>query len=551
MKRKALFVGINAYNDSAIADLSFAIADAAALYGQFCALGFTSKLLSDQATTRERVIGAFREFTKDLASGDVFIFYFAGHGFTQVGGGGQLLVARDDSYDLISQGYGGGIPYDYLTRELEQHGCHSVFVLDACRSDILANTRGVGYPTRDLVPKENLVCQQAQGGSMVAMRSCSTRQLSHEVPKLEHGLYTAAMLDVLQEHVDNGQNISFDAALSDAVAVRMAILAAQHGISGRQDPEFVKSGLALPSVWPLNPRNGSPSQTMVRPLPKVEAPNVILAQSVANSSEPKPGDEMTITLPGGVPMAFCWCPATTSEAWKKISGGDDFFWMGSPLSEHCCGMTTEKRHHVTLTKGFWMGKYEVTQQQWECVMGNNPSCFKGPRRPVNKVSWIDCQLFISKLNQEGILSRDYEFSLPTEAQWEYSCRAGTTTAYSFGSTLNGDKATCNGEHPYGTNTKGCYPDGTTPVGSYAPNSWGIFDMHGNVEEWCADWFEERYGGDAIDPVGPTSGTFRIMRGGSWCSFADGCRSASRSWLRPEAGGHLTGFRLVCSAGPRR
>lgn len=540
MKRKALFVGINAYNDSAIADLSFAIADAAALYGQFCALGFTSKLLSDQATTRERVIGAFREFTKDLASGDVFIFYFAGHGFTQVGGGGQLLVARDDSYDLISQGYGGGIPYDYLTRELEQHGCHSVFVLDACRSDILANTRGVGYPTRDLVPKENLVCQQAQGGSMVAMRSCSTRQLSHEVPKLEHGLYTAAMLDVLQEHVDNGQNISFDAALSDAVAVRMAILAAQHGISGRQDPEFVKSGLALPSVWPLNPRNGSPSQTMVRPLPKVEAPNVILAQSVANSSEPKPGDEMTITLPGGVPMAFCWCPATTSEAWKKISGGDDFFWMGSPGSEEGRNYD-ETMHCVKLAQGFWMGKYEVTQRQWESVMSSNPSCFRGQDRPVENVSWDDCQEFIRRIcNVDRI-----QVSLPAEAQWEYACRAGTTMPFNFGATLNGDRANCNGfDYPYGMADKGKHLEETSPVGSYAPNAWNLYDMHGNVWEWCQDLYGD-YAGNV------TTGEHRTARGGGWYDSAQSCRSARRDYYRSDRRDRGIGLRLVCSVGPCR
>ena len=548
MKRKALFVGINAYNDSAIADLSFAIADAAALYGQFCALGFTSKLLSDQATTRERVIGAFREFTKDLASGDVFIFYFAGHGFTQVGGGGQLLVARDDSYDLISQGYGGGIPYDYLTRELEQHGCHSVFVLDACRSDILANTRGVGYPTRDLVPKENLVCQQAQGGSMVAMRSCSTRQLSHEVPKLEHGLYTAAMLDVLQEHVDNGQNISFDAALSDAVAVRMTILAAQHGITGRQDPEFVKSGLDLPSVWPLNPRNVSPCPTIVRPLPKAEEPNAILAQSISSSSEPNPGDEMTITLPGGVPMTFCWCPATTGEAWKKISGGDDFFWMGSPESEANRGHD-ENRHRVRLTKGFWMGKYAVTQAQWTCVMGENPATHKGADRPVECVSWTDCQEFVQKINSECNAC----VALPTEAQWEYACRAGTTTPYNFGSSLNGDKANCNGTIPYGTNVEGPWVGETRPVKSYRPNAWGLYNMHGNVWEWCQDcheiWF---YGLEDLPVEDPivlqgVENDDRVCRGGSWNEWPMGCRSADRichsSWFYDDS---ALGLRLLCT-----
>ena len=266
--------------------------------------------------------------------------------------------------------------------------------------------------------------------------------------------------------------------------------------------------------------------------------------------EPKPGDEMTVTLPGGVPMTFCWCPATTSEDWKRLSGGADYFRMGSPETE-AERENDEKQHRVTLTQGFWMGKFPVTQKQWTSVMGSNPSQFNGGDRPVERVAWegntneANCLDFIRKINESG----DVKVALPTEAQWEYACRAGTTTPFSFGSTLNGDLANCNGRHPYGM-TAGHYREQTSPVGSYAPNAWGLHDMHGNVLEWCADRYGD-YTGDSTDPTGPTSGDDRVLRGGGWCYSAEFCRSAYRDECVTGIRNYNLGLRLVCSAGPRR
>ena len=262
--------------------------------------------------------------------------------------------------------------------------------------------------------------------------------------------------------------------------------------------------------------------------------------------EPTPGEERTITLPGGEKMTFCWCPATTSEAWKKISGGQDFFWMGSAESENG-RYDNEPRHPVKLTQGCWMGKYPVTQRQWASVMGTNPSEFAGgDRRPVKRVSWDDCQEFIRKVNAAGTAA----VALPTEAQWEYACRAGTTTPFSFGSALNGDRANCDGNYPYGTATKGrCRPE-TSPVGSYAPNAWGLHDMHGNVWEWCEDRYDRDFYTREEAKVDPccASGSIRVMRGGSWRSYADYCRSARRYYKYPSDNYNSSGFRLCCSAG---
>ena len=232
--------------------------------------------------------------------------------------------------------------------------------------------------------------------------------------------------------------------------------------------------------------------------------------------------------------------------------------MGSPSAEKGHEVD-ETRHRVTLTEGFWMGKYEVTQAQWESVMGrklcgllaNNPSTFKGADRPVENVSWSECQMFVEKVNASLIGS--FKVSLPTEAQWEYACRAGTTTPYSFGSSLNGDKANCDDNYPYGTTVKGKHRRETAPVGSYAPNAWGLYDMHGNVWEWCVDCYDRDFYTKVSAKVDPccVSGMYRVLRGGSWSNHALNCRSAVRLRYGPGYRNDYLGFRLVCSAGPRR
>jgi formylglycine-generating enzyme required for sulfatase activity len=189
-------------------------------------------------------------------------------------------------------------------------------------------------------------------------------------------------------------------------------------------------------------------------------------------------------------------------------------------------------HQVIITKWFEMGKYEVTQAQWEAVTGNNPSRFKGANLPVENVSWNDVQAFISSLNARS--NDGYIYRLPTEAEWEYACRAGTT----------GDYAGSLYEMAWYEDNSG---GKTHPVGTKQPNAWGLYDMHGNVWEWCADWKGSYESGTATDPRGPSSGSARVSRGGGWFHPAAICRSAFRDSLSPGSrGGHL-GFRLVRSA----
>lgn len=197
-------------------------------------------------------------------------------------------------------------------------------------------------------------------------------------------------------------------------------------------------------------------------------------------------------------------------------------------------------HRVTLS-AFKMSKYEVTQQQWRAVMGKNPSYFKNcDNCPVEQVSWNDVQEFIKKLNQQT--GKNYR--LPTEAEWEYACRAGTTTPFNTGNNLTTNQANYNGNYPYLSNAKGAYRKKTIAVGSFAPNDWGLYDMHGNVWEWCQDWYGKYSNNTQTNPTGASSGTYRVLRGGSWTFNAVYCRSAYRTYTSPTSGSDGIGFRLV-------
>jgi formylglycine-generating enzyme required for sulfatase activity len=243
------------------------------------------------------------------------------------------------------------------------------------------------------------------------------------------------------------------------------------------------------------------------------------------------GERMTLTI-NNIEYAFRWCPAGT-------------FLMGSPNSESDRYFDNdETQHRVTLSRGFWMQETEVTQEQWQSVMGSNPSQFKGNQLPVETVSWNACQDYMRKLN--ALISSDYEFSLPTEAQWEYACRAGSTSAYCFGDSKEQlkDYAWFGAEEVEKGLTASS--DATTnPVGQKRANAWGLYDMHGNVLEWCSDWNTGDYPtGSVTDPTGTNVGSHRVLRGGGWLSLARHCRSAFRNYSLPTGRLRYVGVRCA-------
>ena len=238
------------------------------------------------------------------------------------------------------------------------------------------------------------------------------------------------------------------------------------------------------------------------------------------------------------------------------------FTMGSPASEPARNPDEGPQTRVTISQGFWIGKHEVTQSEYQSVMGSNPSGFKGDNLPVERMSWHDavayCAALTARERGAGRLPAGYVYRLPMEAEWEYACRAGTTTPFHYGNVLRSGMARFNGngEYPpcgdspwFCDNPAGTYLRRTTLVGSYAPNAWGVYDMHGNVWEWCQDWSSESLpGGEVTDPKGPDTGTYRVIRGGSWYHYANGCRSALRYKYHPSSRNLDLGFRVVLAPG---
>jgi hypothetical protein len=216
------------------------------------------------------------------------------------------------------------------------------------------------------------------------------------------------------------------------------------------------------------------------------------------------------------------------------------FLMGSPESE-AERLDSETQHRVILTQGYWLADTACTQALWQAVLGDNPSGFKGEDRPVENVSWDDAQRFIARLNE---LAPGGGFRLPTEAEWEYACRAGMTTAFWFGDQITPEQVNYDGNYPYAGGPKGQYREQTVAVKALPCNGWGLYQMHGNVWEWCQDWFGDYPAETVVDPAGPAGGVRRVLRGGSWISSGGIVRSAHRHAYDP--GNRLVngGFRLA-------
>ena len=292
--------------------------------------------------------------------------------------------------------------------------------------------------------------------------------------------------------------------------------------------------LTAPTIEPTCERQKPRKKTMLKNF-AIATCLAFLLQGCGDSDALKkslPMESALVKLKSGDQVSL-----TTTHGIDLIGIPSGSFQMGSDS-----GDSDEKpAHTVRLTKAFFLGKTEVTQAQWRAVMGSNPSYYTGDELPVEQVSWEDCIKFCEELTKRehdsGALPTGWKYTLPTEAQWEYACRAGTNTKYSFGDSKSGL-----GAHAWYSGNSG---NVTHSVGGKKANPWGFLDMHGNVYEWCLDWYGDYPNGSVTDPSGPNSALFRVIRGGSYLSFAVCLRSAYRSYnppgFRPS---YVVGFRLA-------
>ena len=522
--RYALLIGVNQYAKP-IRSLRFCMNDMKTLAASFQKIGVPKEnifIMTDDSElerrpTRANIMRQIESITRLMGEGDQLTIAFSGHG-VMVDGKSYLCPSDTDLEKRDSI-----VSRDWAFEQLEKCAARQkIFIVDACRDEVaFGGSKGLGGAKT----LDDPIGAETHGFVLIA--SCDREQQSWEDETLEHGVFTHFLAEGLA-----GAAGDEDGYVSILDLFQYA---------SRKTKKYVFREFNRVQVPTF--RQGSEMTDFI--LAKLESDSSSVpppvSEPVTPPEPPKPavrtaGERMVKTV-NGIEYAFRWCPAGS-------------FLMGSSKSEwDAAGIDwksyNETQHSVTLTRGFWMLETEVTQAMWKSVMGTDPSLFKGAQNPVESVSWKACDDFCKKLSSKLGLT----VSLPTEAQWEYACRAGTTSAYSFGSSLNGREANCDGNYPYGTSTKGPYLEKTVPVKSYAPNTWGLYDMHGNVWEWCQDWYDEDYYAESptSDPTGPSSGSLRVIRGGSWISRAQFCRSAYRGGNTPGYRRSDLGFRPVLAS----
>ena len=476
------------------------------------------------------------------------VFYFAGHGIQDQEFGHLLLPPNVRYKDLKSARSNTRLKRVVRVADLEEAmgecGAGRLILLDACRSAWESSDRhGQVELSAETARDLELVVESAsrketlqEQGPLGIICGCSAREKSYEL-RDRGGVFTYGLIASLRAVRDAGEAFRLPTRI-EMVQSNMERLLRDEKRDWKQRP-FVKMGGGIIELLAARPSRaqGIPSN-IVDPHSKEDESKSIrsnLQQSASRQEDHslsfKPGLDFKIE---GMGMEMVWVEPGTFEMGGDLNGDE------------------KPKHEVTLTEGYWLGKYPVTQGEWGKIMGSNPSEFKdvGKNAPVESVSWEDAQEFIKKLNtREGSAGRlpgGYKYALPTEAQWEYACRAGTTTEFTYGDSLSSRQANFDGDYPYGGASKGPFLNKITEVGSYAPNAWGLYDMHGNVCEWCEDWYGEDYykSSPNTDPDGPASGVDRVLRGGSWNDLAGNCRSADRGRGSPSFRDGSIGFRLA-------
>ncbi|GHU08260.1 hypothetical protein FACS1894151_03870 [Spirochaetia bacterium] len=515
-QKYALVIGNGAY--TSIARLNNPVNDANDMTAALESLGFqVDKILNGNLDQMENAVVRLKN-RLSASTGSYGFFFYAGHGVQS--NGENYLIPVDANIASESFLRTKAMQMQAVLDELNQAANSlNIVVLDACRDNPFSwargGTRGLQVVGRQ--PADSIIVYATSSGS-VAQDGTGRNGLFTE--QLLRNLKTPG-LEVTEMFRRTGADVS-------RVSDRKQIPAIYNQFFGT----VYLNGTSAPVVTP--------------------GPVTAPAPTVQSAAPPQ--------------------QSAQSANMVRINGGR--FTMGSPSSE-ANRQSNEVQHQVTVSS-FYIGKYEVTQREYQAVMGTNPSGFKGDNLPVEQVTWFDAIEYCIKRSRSEGLTPAYTmtgrtpaagypitaatvswnrnangYRLPTEAEWEYACRAGTTTAFNSGNNAeslagkaNVADLTAKEVNPDWTivNIRDGYVN-TAPVGSFAPNTWGLYDMHGNVWEWCWDWYGNYSSGSQTDPAGASSGTFRVWRGGSWFNYGQGLRSAFRNYFTPSYRRDYLGFRV--------
>ncbi|MAS91919.1 MAG: hypothetical protein CMO55_01885 [Verrucomicrobiales bacterium] len=537
--RVALVIGVDSYeNLPTEAQLSVAVSDAELMAKTLKSLDPPFDVDLQTNVKQDDVEEALDRFIDKSDGATCALIYFAGHGVEYHGE--NFLLVNDTDIGKISADVprmkrrlgNEALSMQAMVDSLDVTGAQvKVVILDACRDNPLEAEDTSG--TRSLVGASRGLAQVTPPSGTLIAYSADAGQQAND------GLFTAVLAEKM---ITPGLPLLqvFAATREEVLKVSSDLASQSKGV--RHEPaEYTKLNLAG-TKFAFTGKTGSGAESKEMEQLRRELENMRKQMESGEGTLPA-----TVSMEGGEAgqsrdfsgVEMVWIPA-----------GE--FLMGSPDTEEG-RRDNEQQHRVTLSKGFWMARYECTQSQWVKVKDIDMERIQkgslGSNYPINGVTWYECQDWVKQMNEKFPPSPGWQWALPTEAQWEYACRAGTTTVFSFGDWLNVDLANVNWSWPYGTDDTGKRKQKTVfqtidKVGGLEANQWGLYDMHGNVGEWCADWYGNYPDGDASDPAGPTTGTHRVVRGGRFGYGAVEARSAQRKAEKPNWIGYHDGFRPV-------
>ncbi|QEG01355.1 Serine/threonine-protein kinase pkn1 [Stieleria maiorica] len=515
-RKVAVLVGVEEYQKPSFTKLRYSEDDVRAVHHELQKLGFESKLVVGPDATRAKIMAVIDRTVSELGADDLILVMMAGHG-QQLKTLGADGIPSEDSFFCPVDGVAGAADTLYslsmlLDEQLIPNVGRRILIVDACRDVPDDVGRGIQGNAMITLPEDTAI-----------FFSCRSGQRSYEHADLKHGIFTHSLLEGLRGGAAREGKIVYSQLVS-----------------------YVDWMMAKDQL-----RRYMPADAPQVPITAGGVPYAVLGQgqwSDEPSAPQKPQpEELKASFLNSIGMKF-----------QRIPPG--VFSMGSAIDQPG-RKPDEFPHLISISREFFLAAYEVSQSEYRFVMQSNPSYFRihgdgqkdlqgqlPDQLPVEQVTWDEANEFcrrLSRLPAETASGRRYR--LPTEAEWEYACRAGTETAFFFGDQIGQNQVNGDGRFPYGTSPRTAFLRRTCDVAMFRPNAFGLYNLSGNVAEWCQDWYDADYYRSSHDdnPTGPITGSERVLRGGSWFDGGVALRSSNRQSAAPTTRLPFHGFRVVC------